>query len=177
LLAEICSRGIASALEALNSVPSSSGTPAQRLEQISRRFVTAVLQSQRHIAIFAREEKNLTADAFRQIADMRREFDTKLVGLLKEGVAAGEFHISDAHIAALAIGGMVSWAYVWYRPGGRLGQEAIAEEMTQLVLGVVGATAGSAPNGKAARTVALRPKTAPRDEPAAPARSRKGKRS
>ena len=43
---------------------------------------------------------------------MRRDFDRKLTALLREGIEAGEFHIGDAHMAALAIGGMVSWAYV-----------------------------------------------------------------
>src|SRR5690349_8269443 len=60
LLAEICSRGIASALEALDGVLSTmKGTPRKRLEEVGRRFVTSVLHSQRYIAIFAREEKNL----------------------------------------------------------------------------------------------------------------------
>ena len=40
--------------------------------------------------------------------------------LLEEGAIAGEFHIADIRVAALAIGGMVSWAYTWYQPDGRL---------------------------------------------------------
>lgn len=68
-----------------------------------------------HIAIFSREEKNLAPRDFARINDMRRNFDRKLTGILSEGMASGEFAIRDAHIAALAIGGMVSWAYVWFR--------------------------------------------------------------
>ena len=101
LLAEICSRGIASALAALDGVLMDvPGPPAVRLAEVGRRFVTAVLNSQRHIAIFAREEKNLAPEDFRRISDMRRDFDRKLVGLLDEGVAAGEFHVADTRMAA-----------------------------------------------------------------------------
>ena len=140
LLAEICSRGIASALEAMESVLSSvPGSPLVRLEELGRRFVTAVLTSQRYIAIFAREEKNLAPDDFKRISDMRRTFDLKLVALLDEGVAAGEFHIADTRMAALAIGGMVSWAYVWYRDDGRFTLERLSVELTALMLNLVGA--------------------------------------
>lgn len=141
LLAEICSRGIASALAALDSVLPTPGTPTERLGEAGRRFVSAVLNSQRHIAIFAREEKNLAPVDYRRISEMRRDFDHRLVRLLDDGVAAGVFHVRDTRIAALAIGGMVSWAYAWYRPGGRLRVEQISEEMTLLILNLVGAMA------------------------------------
>ncbi len=138
LLAEICSRGIASSLAALDGVMSSPLPPTQRLEQVGRSFVEAVLRNQRHIAIFAREEKNLAPADFIRISDMRREFDRKLVELLDEGVAAGAFDIADTRMAALAIGGMVSWAYVWYRAPGRLPLEEVSAELTQMILRIAG---------------------------------------
>ena len=139
LLAEICSRGIASALAALNGVLTTmTGTPAERLSEVGRRFVAAVLSNQRYIAIFSREQKNLAQEDFHRISEMRRSFDTKLVALLDEGVEAGEFQVRDTRMAALAIGGMVSWAYVWYRPDGRLTLEQISHELTSLILSMSG---------------------------------------
>jgi AcrR family transcriptional regulator len=134
LLAEICSRGIASALQAMDGVRGLELSPTGKLAEIGRRFVTAVLESQKHIAIFAREEKNLLPQDFIRISAMRRDFDHKLVALLTEGVQSGEFSIADPALAALAIGGMVSWAYVWYRPNGRLALPDLAEEMSRLLL-------------------------------------------
>ena len=144
LLAEICARGIASALAALDGVLQVPGTPAEQLAGVGRRFVAAVLHNRRYIAIFAREEKNLLAADFNRISALRRAFDRRLVRLLDEGVAAGAFRIADTHLAALAIGGMVSWAYVWYRPNGRLTQEQVSEELTRLILGMVGAASPTA---------------------------------
>jgi hypothetical protein len=76
-----------------------------------------------NIAIFSREEKGLAQSDYDRINDMRRDFDRKLTVLLREGAQTGEFAISDPHLAALSIGGMVSWAYVWFRPAGRLSVE------------------------------------------------------
>ncbi len=156
LLAEICSRGIASALQALDSVPAGAGTPTERLGEAGRRFVAAVLNSQRHIAIFAREEKNLAPEDYRRISQMRRSFDHKLVRLLDEGVAAGEFHLADTHIAALAIGGMVSWAYVWYRSNGRLTLAQACDALAQLMLTMVGAPPPPAAAVRPARRITAR---------------------
>lgn len=139
LLSEICSRGIASSLQAIDAVIGMRSKPSRKLAILGERFVTAVLESQKHIAIFSREEKNLPAEDFERISNMRRDFDAKLCALLEEGVAAGEFVIDDVPLAALAIGGMVSWAYVWYRPDGRFGLPDLATRMSDLILSLVGA--------------------------------------
>lgn len=139
LLAAICSRGIAASLEAINSVLPLDLSPTNKLEDLGQRFVTAVLKNQKYIAIFTREEKHLVPEDYQRINDMRRDFDRKLTGLLTEGIDAGEFTPNDAHIAALSIGGMVSWAYVWFRQSGRLSEEEVAREMTSLMLMMVGA--------------------------------------
>jgi AcrR family transcriptional regulator len=138
LLAEICSRGIASSLQAIESIRDFRQSPTEKLTLLGQRFVTAVLQSQKHVAIFMREEKNLSPDDYAKISGMRREFDAKLRELLNEGIAAGEFKIKDVHLTALAIGGMVSWAYVWYRPNGRLSERELADVLSSLILSLVG---------------------------------------
>ena len=151
MLAEICSRGIASSLRAIDGVLAMRASPTESLEELSRRFVTAVLDNQKHIAIYTREEKNLApADAYR-IGEMRREFDAKLTKLLERGVASGEFHIRDARMAALSIGGMVSWAYVWYRPNGRLPLSEVAEHMSEYILAVAGVASAAPPTKPPAR--------------------------
>jgi AcrR family transcriptional regulator len=156
LLAEICSRGIASSLEAIGSTRGLCQSPAEKLALLGQRFVIAVLKSQKHIAIFTREEKNLSPDDFARISDMRREFDAKLRELLNEGIATGEFKIKDAPLAALAIGGMVSWAYVWYRPNGRLSLPELADQMSSLILSLAGVDPNGAREEPQARTSAKR---------------------
>ncbi len=162
LLAEICARGIASALRAMDSVRTLDMPASGRLAELGRRFVTAVLESQKHIAIFAREEKNLLPADFARISEMRRDFDRKLSALLAEGIERGEFRISDPRLAALAIGGMVSWAYVWYRPAGRLSLADLAEEMSALVLSMVQAGPADRPASPSATDLAATPRSAPR---------------
>lgn len=137
LLGDICSRGIRASLEAIDGVLPLDVTPTEKLAILSRRFVVAVLENQKYIAIFSREEKELAPADYERINNMRRDFDRKLTKLLSDGAEAGEFTLSDPHVAALSIGGMVSWAYVWFRPAGRLSVDEAAEEMTRLILAMV----------------------------------------
>lgn len=139
LLGEICARGIRASLDALQKAVSLQGTPTEKLESMGRDFMLAVLANQAHIAIYNREEKHLSADDREAINSLRREFDRRFTGLLNEGVAAGEFHVDDVNLAALAIGGIVSWSCVWYRPSGRLTQAETADGIAALVLQMVGA--------------------------------------
>ena len=70
---------------------------------------------------------------------LRTEFDRLLSRRIAEGAEAGEFEAADAKIAALAIGGMISWAYTWHRPQGRLDLDGMGAEMARLALRMVGA--------------------------------------
>lgn len=137
LLAEICGRGIKASLDAINEILALKLSPAEQLKVLGKRFTCAVLLSQKHIAVFSREEKNLSHSDFKRISSMRREFDRKLTALLDRGVSQGEFCIGDSRLAALGIGGMVSWSYVWYRPNGRLRLADVAEQMARLILQMV----------------------------------------
>jgi AcrR family transcriptional regulator len=139
LLAALCTPTIELSLAAVENAAKEPGGPSDRLFHAVADFTRVVLSRQANIAIFFREEKNLAPEALAEINALRRKFDRVLSQLLAEGVAAGEFQIADVNLAALAIGGMISWAYTWHRPGGRLKLEEMCTSMAGLALQMVGA--------------------------------------
>jgi AcrR family transcriptional regulator len=139
LLAALCKPTIELSLEAVASAAKSPGSPTARLHRAIVGFTEVVLSRQANIAIYFREEKNLAPDALTEINVLRKKFDRVLSNLLTEGVATGEFDVGDVNLAALAIGGMISWAYTWHRPEGRLPLEDMCERMADLALQMVGA--------------------------------------
>lgn len=139
LLAAICKPTIELSLDAVMRAASSPGSPRVRLRQGVIDFAKVVLSRQANIAIFFREEKSLHPTALAEINALRKRFDRALFSLLAEGVAAGEFHLADTALASLAIGGMISWAYTWHRPGGRLDLDPLCAQMADLALAMAGA--------------------------------------
>lgn len=139
LLAALCTPTIELSLAAVENAAKQPGRPSERLYRAVVDFTHVVLSRQANIAIFFREEKNLAPEALAEINTLRKKFDHVLSQLLAEGVAAGEFHIADVNLTALAIGGMISWAYTWHRPGGRLKLQEMCARMADLALQMVGA--------------------------------------
>ena len=137
LLAEICSRAIMLAHESLNRALTQQGTASERLKVVTRDFMAAVLSHQAHAVIYSREEKELAQADRDKINSLRREFDRKLVGLIEDGVASGEFEVQDIQLAALSIGGIIGWSQVWFRPKGRLTIAEASEGAADLVLAMV----------------------------------------
>jgi len=139
LLEAICRPTIEMSLQAISDAAARSGTATDRLHSGVHAFTRVVLQRQANIAVYFREEKNLSKAGLDEINALRRKFDKVLSQLLEIGAASGEFVIPDISVAALAIGGMVSWAYTWHRQEGRLSVDEVCQKMAALALQMVGA--------------------------------------
>jgi TetR/AcrR family transcriptional regulator, cholesterol catabolism regulator len=138
LLEAICRPTIEKSLAAIADAAEQRGSASERLFNGVVNFTKVVLQRQANIAVYFREEKSLSEAGLGEINAMRKAFDRVLSDLLDEGVGAGEFHIADVRVAALAIGGMVSWAYTWYQPGGRLSIDDVGAQMARFAVEMVG---------------------------------------
>ena len=140
ILVDIYLRAVNRSLETIRKARQDGGTPSQQLHRFALQFTEVVIANQPGVAVFFREEASVPPESVRRINNLKGRFDDELAALIAEGVAAGEFHVEDARTATLAIGGMMSWAYVWYRKGGRLQPSDIARHMASYALRMVGAS-------------------------------------
>jgi TetR/AcrR family transcriptional regulator, cholesterol catabolism regulator len=138
LLEAICRPTIEMSLEAIARAAQRPGTPSARLFDGIVDFSKVVLRRQANIAVYFREEKHLSEAGLAEINTLRKRFDRVLSELLEEGARAGEFSIADIRLAALAIGGMVSWAYTWYQPAGRLPIDEVGAKLARFALQLAG---------------------------------------
>jgi AcrR family transcriptional regulator len=139
LLEAVCRPTIEMSLAAIAEAAALPGGAEERLFNGIVNFAKVVLHRQGNIAVYFREEKHLSEDGLAAINALRKRFDRVLSDLLDEGVAAGAFRVADTRVAALAIGGMVSWAYTWYQPGGRLSLDDVGRKLAHLALQMVDA--------------------------------------
>ena len=138
LLEAICRPTIEMSLGAIAQAAQQPGKASERLFNGIVDFSRVVLQRQANIAVYFREEKHLSEAGLAEINALRKRFDRVLSELLEEGARSGEFTIVDVSVAALAIGGMVSWAYTWYQPEGRLPIDEVGEKLAHFALQMVG---------------------------------------
>jgi AcrR family transcriptional regulator len=133
ILAGVCGRTTAFVARSAEVAAAGSGGVLERLESLVRDLCLRVIEGRIYLAVYFREEKHLPKSAFRDLSSNRKRFDTALSKLLREGVDAGDFHVSNISVATQAITGMTTWIFNWYRPTGALTPEQIAEEMVILI--------------------------------------------
>jgi AcrR family transcriptional regulator len=121
------------------------GDPVETLRRVVRAHALWILRHPQHFAVLQRDENNLPA-AVRVVQNQgKRELLDAFVQLLRIGTRAGRFRQTDPSLTALSIFGMCNWTTQWFRPGGRLGEEAAADAIADLALAMVLRPASSEP--------------------------------
>jgi AcrR family transcriptional regulator len=137
ILAGVCGRTTAFVARSAEVAAAGTGSVWERLESLIRDLSLRVIEGRVYLAVYFREEKHLPESAFRDLASNRKRFETALSKLLREGIDAGDFNVSNVSIATQAITGMTTWLFNWYRPTGPLTPERIADEMVSLISAMV----------------------------------------
>lgn len=109
------------------------GPAMAELERFTRHHIAFHLDRPEHVFIAYMELRNLTPQNFAVIETMRRAYETRLQEVLERGVADRVFSVSDPKLAVMAIIAMLTGVTTWFREGGRLGREAVADTYWDMV--------------------------------------------
>jgi AcrR family transcriptional regulator len=91
----------------------------------------------REVFISYSELRSLEPKNFDAVVAMRRQYENKLISILRAGAAKGMFTISDPQVTAYGIVSMLAGICNWFDPKGRLSKKQIAKIFVQMVLGAV----------------------------------------
>jgi AcrR family transcriptional regulator len=138
ILAEICEQAVRFSADLAERIARESGDPAAKLQALARDFAAIVIANRDYIAISTREMQFLPEDSRRRIRRMQKRFDRVLGAILEDGSRCGQFDPPDPAMTALAISGMIVWVHRWFRAGGRLSAEEVADAMARTALGMAG---------------------------------------
>ena len=119
LLYEVCQTGIQLSLTALEDSLAVEGNATEQLKTVVERVARIIIENQRYVTVYLREEKSLLPEDARRIRDLRHTFDSKLAALLEKGKRTGEFDVADPSRTAIWVSGLLSWIALWYHDGGR----------------------------------------------------------
>ena len=114
--------------------------PEQRLRTIISNHVQLITsrstpQGNNPVTIIVDEVAGLTPTHRRKIDQRKRAYVDLVRETLEELRGEGKLPEVDVTTAAFSLLGMILWLSRWYNPGGRLGPEEIAEEITKIALG------------------------------------------
>lgn len=137
LLDEIAMRVTGLANGALEAAMQADADPAAVLSGMVRNYARLVLERQRIIAVFWREESNFTEATRARVERERQRFTDALANVLLEGNARGVFEVEQPALTALAIMNLITFTYTWYRESGAVSHEQLYEHFIKLTLRLV----------------------------------------
>ena len=112
----------------------------QRLSRFLLRYALHVVAGNFQSVMFL-DSKEFTPEQLSQILECRDAFDRGMREMIRWGIEDGSIRACDPKLASLTLLGAVNWIARWYRPGGPLTIEQVAEQVVSYALtGVAGAS-------------------------------------
>ena len=117
-------------LERAREVEQSGGTATERLRTLLRVWLAHIEAHHDHMLVFSQERRAVERGGrWTQVRESRRAFESILGRLVAETGARG-----DVRLRVLALLGMVNHTANWYRPGGRLTTDEIADGYWEIIV-------------------------------------------
>lgn len=108
-----------------------------RLESFTRFHIAFSLDRPEAVFLSYMELRNLSPAHHGEIAALRRAYEDALEQILRAGEAEGVFVMDDSRLATMALIAMLTGVTTWYRDGGRLARDKVADVYWRLVRGAV----------------------------------------
>lgn len=109
--------------------------PEARLREFIVRHARIVLRAQGAIASLLDETRALPPHERRRIEERMRVYFDLMRHTLAELKSLGRLRDVDVTVAAFSVLGMILWLPRWFRPGRRLTENQVAEEVANIALG------------------------------------------
>jgi AcrR family transcriptional regulator len=128
-------------------------SPRQKLEAVVRASFDAIDRNHSEVAIFQNDAAYLSGfERFDYLLERNTRFRTLWTGLLRNAVDAGELRADlDVELVYRFVRDTVWVAVTWYRPGGPLAADEVADQYLTILLDGIAAEAAQIVTEKASR--------------------------
>jgi AcrR family transcriptional regulator len=110
--------------------------PVERLRECMRLNIKLVTRGwSKEVTIILHEHATLTGESREFIDSRKKRYVRFLEDSFAEAVRLGRVRPVNPTVAAFSFLGMVLWIYKWFKPDGRLSEEALIDGMLDLLFG------------------------------------------
>lgn len=114
-----------------------SGSPEAALEAFTRFHIAFHLDRAEPVFVAYMELRSLTPENFEALERLRKRYEETLTAILRRGAADGVFDVPDPAVTTRALIAMLTGLTTWFRDGGRLTRDEIADLYWPMVRGAV----------------------------------------
>jgi len=120
--------------EAIVALPAVATDPVARMSALVRGHVRVIAEDVGAASVFISEWRALTGERRAAILARRDVYEARFREAIADGVATGDFAMTDPAVAAAYLLTALNGIATWYRPDGRLGADRIADHYVDLAL-------------------------------------------
>ncbi|MBR9861200.1 TetR/AcrR family transcriptional regulator [bacterium] len=84
--------------------------------------------------VFIREWRHLSDESKKEFIEKRNAYEEGIREIIQTGIDEGTFNEIDKRFAALTVLSSVNWIVEWYKEGGRLSPEEVANNLSDFIL-------------------------------------------
>jgi AcrR family transcriptional regulator len=118
LLAAIHDRVIDEVMASADRVEEAGGSPSAQLTRMGDELLQVIARYPDHVWVFLHEFPALTGHHAERFRQRRRQYERRVVAIMRAGVDSGEFRDLDPRLASLAWLGMHNYTYLWRKASG-----------------------------------------------------------
>ena len=127
ILAELFRLGDEQYEEGFGRIASEAGNGLETLKALIRAYARSMTTD--FGMCFAKlDDRELGDEARAAVRRSKRRYDLAFRGEIERGIGDGSIRPCNARLAAFAVAGALNGIADWYKPGGRLSADAVAEE-------------------------------------------------
>jgi len=134
ILETICFNMAEQFLRAIDEVNDIYFNAEEKLRLAIRNHVRIICDDLDASAVFIHEWRHLTGYKLSQFVEGRKKYENSFMEIIRNGEEENVFHTVDRKFAVLTILSAVNWITEWYKPGGRMTPEEIAEHLSDFIL-------------------------------------------
>lgn len=134
ILVALLDRALEMVVQRVGVVTGQALPPEEKLRLAIRTYLHTLSEQGNLVFVLLLEYRSLDGELYQHHIPNRDKFEQLWRDLLNEGVQAGVFACENIPLAARGLLGTVNWTITWYRPGGSLTIEQIADQYAGLYL-------------------------------------------
>ena len=138
LLARLMTDTMRALLDAHRTAVATTADPTERLRRAAEAHVRYHARHRLEAFVGNRELRSLAEPNRRRVLALRREYETCFRDLVRAGIAAGRFTVTDARLASYAVLDLGMGVAAWYREDGELSEDEVTWQYGEFALRIVG---------------------------------------
>ncbi len=134
ILVELLNRALDILVEGMTAVLALDVPPDEKLHLAMRAYLRTLSEQGDLVSVLLLEHRSLDREYHPRHIPNRDRFEQMWRDLIQQGVDAGVFHCEDIPLTVRGLLGVMNWTITWYRPGGELSIEEIADHFANAFL-------------------------------------------